>query len=373
MQPGREDLRPGHGLGSRARGCGMSQLGERGPSLPPVASSRVPVSHQDGRSAQAFSSIPIPIAGQLKADRNAGGHGVMARWTLSDLAWREFRPERIDQRSLQLAKSACLVEFNGHDYARYLVDVFSDDAEMRALAERWGEEERMHGMALRAWCERADPAFDFQSASRRFSEKITLPSKSARSVRGSRTGEMIARCVVECGTSFYYSSLRDAVREPVLRDICGRIARDEFRHFRLFFSQLERWQRIERLSVLQRAKVLFSRLMEGEDDELAYAWHCANGSGAYSRRRSTCVFVAMCSPILRQRHLRGSMSLLMRALIGRNGQERLPWLAILLSGVVRARVGFLAGSHPARPPGWRAMSSGRAPGGGDPTLEMEMP
>jgi len=49
------------------------------------------------------------------------------------------------------------------------------------------------------------------------------------SVRGSRRGEMIARCVVESGTSSYYSAIRDASQEPVLKEIAGRIAADEYR------------------------------------------------------------------------------------------------------------------------------------------------
>ena len=53
-------------------------------------------------------------------------------------------------------------------------------------------------------------------------------------MRGSRAGELLARCVVESGTCSYYAALRDATREPVLRQICHHIAQDEARHYRLF-------------------------------------------------------------------------------------------------------------------------------------------
>ena len=60
------------------------------------------------------------------------------------------------------------------------------------------------------------------------------------SVRGSRRGEMIARCVVESGTSSYYSAIRDATDEPLLKEIAGRIAADEYRHYKLFYDTLHK-------------------------------------------------------------------------------------------------------------------------------------
>ena len=51
---------------------------------------------------------------------------------------------------------------------------------------------------------------------------------------------MIARCVVESGTSSYYSAIRDATDEPVLKEIAGRIAADEYRHYKLFYDTLQR-------------------------------------------------------------------------------------------------------------------------------------
>ena len=61
----------------------------------------------------------------------------------------------------------------------------------------------------------------------------------ASSIRGSKRGEMIARCVVESGTSSYYSAIRDATDEPVLKEIAGRIAADEYRHYKLFYETLQ--------------------------------------------------------------------------------------------------------------------------------------
>ena len=67
------------------------------------------------------------------------------------------------------------------------------------------------------------------------------------SVRGSQAGELIARCIVETGTSSYYTALDDATDEPVLKQICRKIAADEFRHYKLFYAHLDRYLERERL------------------------------------------------------------------------------------------------------------------------------
>ena len=59
-----------------------------------------------------------------------------------------------------------------------------------------------------------------------------------RSSRGSRCGELVARCIVETGTSSYDTALMDAVEEPVLKEICRNIAADELRHYKLFYDHV---------------------------------------------------------------------------------------------------------------------------------------
>jgi hypothetical protein len=68
----------------------------------------------------------------------------------------------------------------------------------------------------------------------RFRAGYRLPLEARASVRGSRSAELLARCVVEVETSSLYSVIRDATQEPVLKAISHRIAGDEFRHYKLF-------------------------------------------------------------------------------------------------------------------------------------------
>ena len=88
---------------------------------------------------------------------------------------------------------------------------------------------------------------------------------------------MIARCIVEIGTSSYYSAMREAAAEPVLQEICRRIAADELRHYRLFYKNLDRYLARERLGRAARLRIALRRVAEAEDDELAYAYYAANG------------------------------------------------------------------------------------------------
>jgi rubrerythrin len=212
----------------------------------------------------------------------------MKHWTLDDIPWGSFDSTKVDPDLLKLVKAAAMVEKNGLDYAAYLGNVFPDDAVFRRVAEHWATEEVQHGDALGRWAMLADPAFDFDTAFGRFREGYRLPLNATESVRGSRVGELVARCVVEVGTSSYYTSLAGAAEEPVLKVICQKIAEDELRHYNLFYTYLSRYLKTEDLSRWRRLKVAFGRMAESEDDELAYAYYAANGEGEpYDRKRCT--------------------------------------------------------------------------------------
>lgn len=202
-----------------------------------------------------------------------------AGWTLDDISWQKFDRGKLELGLVAAVKAASLVEHNARAYVDYLARVFHGAGEQTISdIHRWGDEEVQHGLALARWAELADPAFDFESAFRRF-ETGYRPKHFAEdqtsSVRGSRRGEMIARCVVESGTSSYYSAIRDATDEPVLKEIAGRIAADEFRHYKLFFETLHAQDEPE-LPWWRRLFVAITRVSESSDDELAYAYYCAN-------------------------------------------------------------------------------------------------
>ncbi len=277
-------------------------------------------------------------------------------WTLDDIHWDRFDPTKVEPALLAAVKSASLVEFNADAYVDYLKRVFQDSgAQTLADIERWGQEENQHGLALGRWGELADPSYNFRSAFARFEAGYRpqhFDADQQGSVRGSRRGEMIARCVVESGTSSFYSAIRDATDEPVLNEIAGRIAADEFRHYKLFYETLHAQAEPE-LSWWKRLTVAVGRVNESSDDELAYAYYCANVSVAdearipYDRRRFARAYNATAMRLYRRHHI-GKLVQMVAKAIGANPQG---WPAraagSLLWNVLRVRASFASFALPA--------------------------
>ncbi len=236
-------------------------------------------------------------------------------WSLDDIPWDRFDPGKLDADLIKLVKAASMVESNGGDYAIYLCNVFADDAEFQVAARAWAAEEVQHGAALGRWAGMADPSFDFAASFKRFTDGYALPLDATASVRGSRAGELVARCIVEVGTSSYYSALAAASEEPVLKAICRRIAADEFRHYKLFYKHLKRYLKIERISKLRRIRIALGRIGESEDDELAYAYYAANGTASepYERKRWSRAYSARALAHFRPAHVERGIAMTFKA------------------------------------------------------------
>lgn len=222
---------------------------------------------------------------------------------------------------LATVKTAALVEANSADYVIYLHNVFADDGVFRAAADRWGEEEAQHGAALGRWAELVDPTFSFSDALATFRAGYSLPLQTDQSVRGSRAGELLARCVVESGTCSFYSAMRDASSEPVLRQICGLIAQDEAQHYRLFETH---YHRHPGLTLWRRLRVALGRVVETGDDELAYAFYSANrphADAAYDRDACGRAYQRLATGLYRYPHVRTVVHMIARA-IGFNPARR---------------------------------------------------
>ena len=255
----------------------------------------------------------------------------MGNWTLESIAWDCFDASKVDPEILRNIKAAALVERNGGDYGIYLRRVFADDPAFLEVVDGWVVEEVQHGMALGRWAKLADPAWDFEASFQRFRDGYKLPLDADSSVRGSQAGEMIARCIVETGTSSYYSALKDASDEPVLKQICARIAADEFRHYKLFYSHLRQCLKRDRLGRLGRLRIGWGRLKESEDDELAFAYFAANESAdaVYDRTRYMRAYARRAYPLYRQTHVQRAMAMILKAV----GLQPQGWLNNLLTRV----------------------------------------
>src|SRR3954452_6174030 len=239
----------------------------------------------------------------------------MKHWSMDDVAWDSFDASRVDPDIVPLVKAAAMVEKNGLDYAVYLGRVFVDDPDFRQAAENWAVEEVQHGDALGKWSTLADPGWDFAAAFERYRNGYKLPLDADASIRGSRTGELIARCMVETGTSSYYTALGDATEEPVLKQVCRLIAADEYRHFKLFYDHMKRYLAREKLGIVSRVRIAMGRITESEDDELAYAFHCGNepeGMG-YDHARCIAGYMSRAMGFYKWRHVERSTGMVLKA------------------------------------------------------------
>jgi len=194
-------------------------------------------------------------------------------------------------------------------------------------------------MALGRWARLADPNFDFDGAFARFADVIKLPLDAADSVRGSRAGELVARCMVEVGTSSYYSALGSGSEEPVLREICRRIASDEFRHYKMFYDHMKRYAERDHIGFWRRIWVALGRIGESEDDELAYAYYTTNhpGRGDYDRKRYINAYMSRAYLFYRPSHLQRAIAMILKAVGIRPGDRMLAVMARGLYTFLRVR------------------------------------
>jgi rubrerythrin len=262
----------------------------------------------------------------------------MKHWRIEDVAWDRFDPALVDQGIVPLVKAAAMVERNGQDYAVYLGRVFRDDPDFRAAADNWAVEEVQHGDALGKWAMLADPGWDFEAAFARYRAGYKLPLDVDASVRGSRTGELIARCMVETGTSSYYTALADATDEPALRQVCKLIAADEYRHFKLFYDHMRRYLAREKLGLVTRLRIAAGRITESEDDELAYAFHCGNEpeSVTYAHERCIAAYMGRAMSFYRLRHIERSIGMILKS-VGLPPRGRLSSLGTKLAWTLLQR------------------------------------
>lgn len=237
-------------------------------------------------------------------------------WTIEGLPWADLSPGKVDPDLLSIMKAAALVEYNAREYADYLCRVFRDDAEFQAQARRWAEEEVRHGEALGAWAEKVDPSWSLDRAMARFRAGYKIEHfANDNSVRGSRAGELVARCMVEVGTSSYYTAIAGGTEEPVLRQIARNIAGDEFRHYKLFYDYLGKYVERDGLGKIARLKIALGRIAESEDDELAYAYYAANAAEnePYNREKFSNAYLGRASRYYRKPEIDRMVSMVFKA------------------------------------------------------------
>ena len=208
----------------------------------------------------------------LRGKRRNASH-----WNVADIAWHRIDRERVRENltTYYVVTAASFIETAADLYTANLVEHFPDPTAQQWLLNHWQPEELQHGLALRTYVETVWPEVDweynYQNFFAEYSQLCTMEE-----LESSRALEMVARCVVEAGTSTFYTALQNISDEPVLKSLAGLIRQDEvshYNHFRHFFETYQKQEHIGRVGVVRS---LYKRLAEVENEDayigLKHAW-----------------------------------------------------------------------------------------------------
>jgi hypothetical protein len=170
---------------------------------------------------------------------------------------------------------ASFIEITSETYARNLSEYYADNYEAVAwLNDTWKNEEVQHGKALREYVLHVWSDFDWQKSYERFLE-LYLPLCNTEAFQISRGREMVARMIVETGTSTMYRAFEGYAKsfdEPVLAKLTHNIYKDEVNHYGYFERYFKYYNKEENLGRKEILGVILQRLKDAnsEDFEMAF-------------------------------------------------------------------------------------------------------
>lgn len=166
-------------------------------------------------------------------------------WTLNDLDWSGLRPDRLTDVDHSAVRFITFVEDHIPGYLSHFLDAFSvADAEMELerfgfnreyfrFLVAWANDEERHASALAKYQVQAGMATHeelWRQLAEEGRKEFTLPYDHP-------VQSFTYTLVQEKATQLFYQRFREQVTEPFLKELLGRLARDEARHF-AFYSNL---------------------------------------------------------------------------------------------------------------------------------------
>lgn len=196
------------------------------------------------------------------------------RWSLDDIAFDDIdvASARPDEFLFTTLASASFVEIQAHTYSANLIAHFAGDKEITDWLEaHWQPEEVQHGQALKRYVNAVWPEFDWDGGHARFSAEYAACC-TVEQLEPQRALELIARCVVETGTSTFYRAIHDYTREPVLRTLIDKIRSDEAAHYTFFRRRFALLNESRRHGARTVIATIWRRVREvrGEDAYIAF-------------------------------------------------------------------------------------------------------
>jgi len=201
----------------------------------------------------------------------------MMRWNYKELDYDSINKEELKDKDFLFYLIACasFVEITSDVYEKNLEEFYSDEEDVKKwLKEVWEPEEIQHGVALREFVKRVWSDFDWDKAYDKF-KKEYLPLCTIDEFQDSKAKEMLARMVVETGTSTLYKSISKLAKDeniPLLEELASNISKDEVYHYDQFYELFKKFNEKEKLGRDDIVKVIYDRLkmIDGEDAKIAF-------------------------------------------------------------------------------------------------------
>lgn len=174
-----------------------------------------------------------------------------------------------------LTTIASFIEITSDTYSKNLSEYFSDNSEaVDWLQHKWEKEEVQHGNALKKYVQTVWSDFDWEKAYKLFLKNY-LPLCGSEQYQPTRAKEMLARMIVETGTSTFYRGLEayaKEIGEPVLAQIAHNIYKDEVEHYSYFDKYFKHYNENEKNGKTEIVKVIYSRIKEIDNEDVYLAF-----------------------------------------------------------------------------------------------------
>ena len=201
----------------------------------------------------------------------------MASWDYNKIDYDTIEIKNISENRIlfKLITIASFIEITSDLYEKNLVEFYSgDESLVNWLANTWEPEEIQHGKALKKYVQTVWPTFDWEDAYRNFRDEYGALC-TIDEFQPTRAKEMLARMVVETGTSTFYKALNryaKELNEPILAEIASNISKDEVYHYDMFEEGFKKYNEEEKLSRGDITKIIYARLKEANDEDVSIAF-----------------------------------------------------------------------------------------------------
>jgi hypothetical protein len=261
-------------------------------------------------------------------------------WSLSAQDWDALKTSKVSKDVLKIVKTASIVDANALAHGEALKKTFRDDPVFLKAINSWANKKKAHCEVLLKWVHHVDPSFDFERSYARFCDLVRKGAGRPDKTSTACPGDLLSRCIWEASSSSFYLLLHKRSKEPILKALAHRIALDDLRGYRMFYSHMSRYLETTHMSFLKRVSIAVKRMRAYDDLELASAYFSANTppSALFSQKFYSRAYYGRVLPYYTPELVHRSVSLITRAVGLKSYQkwlvpfERLTWWLLARQG-----------------------------------------